>query len=196
MIEAVSVDFDGVIHNADKGWQDGVVYGAPIPGSLEALRELMLDHPVFIMTARPDLAPVARWLKDFGFDTVIQDAASPFAKKRWHTRGVLLVTNAKLPAIAYIDDKGLRFTNWMDMAESVEVIASQEDGDLLSSRKAVEQEFRGRVLNQMADDLLATSLECSVEFAKGVLWAAERIRMRAQPLEVDFSGEIFSSEEP
>jgi hypothetical protein len=192
VIEAVAVDFDGVIHNADQGWQDGVIYGDPIPGSLETLRELMLDHPVFIMTARPDLAPVAQWFSERGFDTIHRET-----KERWHTKGVLLVTNRKLPAIAYIDDKGVRFTDWKGAAEEVDIIASimPKGADLLRSRKAVEQTFRSHVLNWMADDLLATSLECSIEFAKGVLWAAERIRMRAMPPQVDDSGEIFYSEE-
>jgi hypothetical protein len=114
VIEAVSVDFDGVIHDANNGWQDGIIYGDPIPGSLEALKELMLDHPVFIMTARPDLEPVAQWLAERGFDTAVQDASSPKAKDRWHTRDVLLVTNVKLPALVYIDDKALRFTDWSE----------------------------------------------------------------------------------
>jgi hypothetical protein len=112
MIEAVAVDFDGVIHNADNGWQGGVIYGDPLPGSLDALRELMKDHPVFIMTARPNLVPVAEWLKNFGFDTITQDAYDKEAKERWHTRDILLVTNVKLPAIVYIDDKGYSFKSW------------------------------------------------------------------------------------
>lgn len=112
MIEAVAVDFDGVIHDAYDGWRGGEIYGDPIPGAIEALNALMKDHPVFIMTARPDLKPVAFWLSAFGFDTVTQDAAGKNAKDRWHTRGTLLVTNVKLPAIAYIDDKGFGFESW------------------------------------------------------------------------------------
>ena len=36
----LAIDFDGVIHNADKGWYDGTCYGEPIPGALEAIKEL------------------------------------------------------------------------------------------------------------------------------------------------------------
>jgi hypothetical protein len=197
VIEAVAVDFDGVIHNANDGWQNGVIYGDPLPGALEALRELMLDHPVFIMTARPDLAPVAEWLANFGFDTLTQDASTSRAKNRWHTRGVLLVTNAKLPAIAYIDDKGFGFCGWDEgVVEWVNRTAAAGTTEPVASTQDTEQTSRAKVLNWMADDLLATSLECSIEFAKGVLWAAERIRMRAMPPQVDDSGEIFYSEEP
>jgi hypothetical protein len=112
MIEAVAVDFDGVIHDAYDGWRGGEIYGHPLPGAIDALHELMNDHPVFIMTARPDLAPVAAWLENIGFTTITQDACDKNAKTRWHTRGTLLVTNVKLPAIAYIDDKGFGFESW------------------------------------------------------------------------------------
>lgn len=30
----------------------------------------------------------------------------------WSERGQLLVTNRKLPAVAYIDDRGIRFESW------------------------------------------------------------------------------------
>lgn len=136
MIEAVSVDFDGVIHNADKGWQGGTVYGDPMPGALQALRELMDKHPVFIMTARPDLEPVAQWLSRLGFETMTQDAADENAKKRWHTRGILLVTNAKLPAIAYIDDKGFGFEGWHeDVVDWVNRTAEISQGGGVAHRR-------------------------------------------------------------
>ena len=32
----IAIDFDGVIHTFDKGWNDGTCYGDPIPGSIEA----------------------------------------------------------------------------------------------------------------------------------------------------------------
>lgn len=32
----------------------------------------------------------------------------------WNERGQLLVTNRKLPAVAYIDDRAIRFTSWRD----------------------------------------------------------------------------------
>ena len=36
----LAIDFDGVIHNFDKGWHDGTCYGEPIMGSIEAIKEL------------------------------------------------------------------------------------------------------------------------------------------------------------
>ena len=48
----IAVDFDGVIHNFDKGWHDGTCYGDPLPGALEALKRLSQDYNVIIFTAK------------------------------------------------------------------------------------------------------------------------------------------------
>lgn len=181
MIEAVAVDFDGVIHNAHSGWRNGMIYGGPIPGSLESLRELMLDHPVFIMTARPDLAPVAKWLEERGFDTVHRET-----KERWHTRGILLVTNRKLPAIAYIDDKGVRFTDWKGVAVEVDIIASisPKVDNLLAARRAADNTFRAHVLAEAADLVHEygdfTYDDAGHKAAEAVWRASQKLRDKAQ----------------
>ena len=180
MIEAVAVDFDGVIHDADNGWQGGAIYGNAIPGALETLRDLMLDHPVFVMTARPDLEPVAKWLRDRGFDTIHRET-----KERWHTRGILLVTNRKLPAIAYIDDKGIRFTDWKGAAAEIDVLTSiaPKVSDLLAARRAADNTFRAHVLVEAADLVHEfgdfTYDDVGHKAAEAVWRAAEKLREKA-----------------
>ena len=39
-LKNMAIDFDGVIHNFDKGWYDGTCYGDPLPGSIEAIKKL------------------------------------------------------------------------------------------------------------------------------------------------------------
>jgi hypothetical protein len=114
-VTTVAIDFDGVIHRYSRGWQDGSIYDLPFDGALDGLRQLMSRHAVFIFTSR-NTAQVAGWLHDHGFKVSTDDSA--FRHDRdwdgvfWETRGVLLVTNRKLGASAYLDDRAVRFTSW------------------------------------------------------------------------------------
>jgi hypothetical protein len=106
-VSTVAVDFDGVVHAYSKGWSDGTIYDEPLPGAFDALRSLMERYAVFIFTTR-DVASVADWISDHsGIRTTNLEPP-----KFWNGRNELLVTNRKYPAIAYIDDRGIRFESW------------------------------------------------------------------------------------
>ena len=42
----IAVDFDGVLHNFDKGFYDGTCYGEPIEGSIDTLKILSKKYNV------------------------------------------------------------------------------------------------------------------------------------------------------
>lgn len=107
----ISVDFDGVIHQYSQGWQDGTIYDPPMPGALDGLRMLMEYDAVFILTTR-DVHQVATWLNEHGIHPVITMNTFEDEKPFWHARGTLLVTNRKLAANVYLDDRALHFTTW------------------------------------------------------------------------------------
>lgn len=138
----VAVDFDGVIHRYSRGWQDGTIYDPPVPGTVHALRALLEQYAVYVLTTR-EPEQVMPWLEGLGFDVTIDErcdrchgdgglqdvdldgrpvmgrAEDPCRECKgsgqlwaWDGRGQLLVTNRKLPAIAYIDDRAIRFTSW------------------------------------------------------------------------------------
>lgn len=123
--KTVAVDFDGVIHAYSRGWVDGTIYDEPLPGALDGLRTLMAHHAVFIHTAREPEA-VMPWLEGHGFDVTIDErcgrchgVGGPCSScwgssqlRFWNERGQLLVTNRKLPAWRYLDDRAVRFTSW------------------------------------------------------------------------------------
>tara|TARA_R110002020_G_scaffold265980_3_gene480821 strand:+ start:3140 stop:4147 length:1008 start_codon:yes stop_codon:yes gene_type:complete len=110
----LAIDFDGVIHNFDKGWHDGTCYGDPIEGSLEAIKKLSEKYNLIIFSAkvRPDRPLVdnktgkelvCEWLKKHGVMKYIQE-----------------VTHEKPRAKYYIDDKALEFKdNWFNILERV-----------------------------------------------------------------------------
>lgn len=118
-VATVAVDFDGVIHTYEKGWQDGSIYGEFVPGAVEGLSRLASSYAVFIHTTR-NAHQVARWIEDKSgraFECTTRVPRSGF----WNQRGYLLVTNRKLPAVAYIDDRAVRFTTWTLALAEVEV---------------------------------------------------------------------------
>ncbi|MFD8226891.1 hypothetical protein ACFV16_22270 [Streptomyces massasporeus] len=106
--KAIGVDFDGVIHTYGQGWQGGEIYGELMPGAAESLRTLMETYAVFIHTTR-DPHTVAPWMAERGFPA---EADEDPTRNFWSTQGVLLVTQKKLVAIAFIDDRAIPFRTW------------------------------------------------------------------------------------
>ena len=110
----LAIDFDGVIHNSDKGWLDGTCYGEPIPGAIEAIRQLSKRFNIIIFTAKakPDrplvegktgTELVSSWLSKYGILDCISE-----------------ITSEKPRSELYIDDNGYRFENWQDTKIFVE----------------------------------------------------------------------------
>ncbi len=116
MATTIAVDFDGVLHSYERGWADGTIYGDWKPGAVAALAQLMQHHAVFIHTTRP-ARQVARWIERMsghGFECTTRVPRTSWFRPSgfWNERGTLLVTNRKLAAIAYIDDRSVRFEAW------------------------------------------------------------------------------------
>lgn len=95
----ISIDFDRVIHKYSKGFLDGKIYDEPVKGAVEAIRRLQeAGFEVVILTAKSNIkernSDIRQWLKQNGINKV-------------------KVSHTKFPAIAYIDDRAIRFEgNW------------------------------------------------------------------------------------
>lgn len=97
----IGIDFDGVIHSYEDGWQDGTIYGVPIHGFREAIARFQAKgYECVILTARTDHEAIREWLKKWSLPE-------------------LEITNTKLPCFMYIDDRAVRFTTWKDMQNYV-----------------------------------------------------------------------------
>ena len=113
-VKNIAIDFDGVIHNSDKGFFDGTCYGDPIPGSIEAVAKIAQSFEIIIFTAkakpnRPLVKGktgtelVVEWLEKYGIMKYVKE-----------------VTSEKPRALLYIDDNGYRFENWQSTLEFME----------------------------------------------------------------------------
>ena len=124
-VQTVAVDFDGVLHSYERGWADGSIYGDWKPGAVAALSQLMQQYAVFVHTTR-NPKQVARWIErrtGYGVECTTHPPRTWYGRRKpfWNQQGVLLVTDRKLAAIAYIDDRALRFTNWPDALAAVDI---------------------------------------------------------------------------
>lgn len=103
----IAIDFDGVIHKNSKGFHDGTVYDEPIEGAFEAIKQLRKQGyqiVIFTAKAKPDrplingktgIELIEEWLDKYEM--------LPYIKE---------ITPEKPRAIAYIDDRAIRFTDW------------------------------------------------------------------------------------
>lgn len=123
---AVAFDFDGVIHKYRKGWQHGKIYDKANEDVVELMKFLsMLSVPCVIISTRYPEQIKDWWDKqNFGIESRILDPDEFFYKD--FTR--IGITNRKIPAQLYIDDRAYRYTGQNAM-RILHDIASFDEGE-------------------------------------------------------------------
>jgi hypothetical protein len=111
------IDFDGVIHSYDRGWQNGEIYGAVVPGFFEWAENVKEHFRLVIYSSRSTsdegVIKMARWLHEqrsawriaTGFPN---DGPAPTEFEFAHE---------KLPAFLTIDDRAICFKGDWSAAE-------------------------------------------------------------------------------
>lgn len=93
----IAVDFDGVIHSYESGWQGAdVCADPPVAGAIDWLNMIVQTFDVVILTTRGD--------QDGG-----NEAVAAYLREHGYTGPNLTVTSHKVPALVYVDDRGWRF---------------------------------------------------------------------------------------
>ena len=105
--KAVCFDFDGVIHKYSKGWQDGSIYDTYNKNILDLMLFLQkAGIPIFICSTR-EPEQIINWWNKQGFWC---DACGVGSQTFWKDLKIIGVTNKKLPAQLYIDDRAYKYT--------------------------------------------------------------------------------------
>lgn len=125
-MKTVAVDFDGVIHAYSKGWQDGSCYDDPMPAAIYGLKALMELYSVFILSTR-DPEQIAQWMQKHAPE-IETEVIQPLTVLFWQKPGVLGITNRKLPAMAYIDDRSYLFKDWKTVVADKSIFVDYPKG--------------------------------------------------------------------
>ena len=112
----IGIDFDGVIHQNSKGFYDGTIYDDPIPGAFEAIRKISEKYTIIVFSAK---AKKDRVLIDgkTGIELIWE-----WLEKHNMSQFIKEVTSDKPRAVAYIDDKAIRFLDWSQTLAELEKI--------------------------------------------------------------------------
>ena len=112
------IDFDGVIHSYEKGWQDGLVYGTVVPGFFEWAAEAQKQFKLVIYSSRSSTeegrlamgAWLARQMHNYHEDG-------------GNARVELAMAHEKPAAWLTIDDRAIQFRgDWSDPSLSAEAM--------------------------------------------------------------------------
>ncbi len=104
----LAIDFDGVIHDHKKGTSMTVIAGKPIDGAFESMQNLFGAGFVIVVHSARAGHPggqqlIERWIKTWQIST--------------GTKFDFTVTDRKPEALAYIDNRAIRFTRWGDIED-------------------------------------------------------------------------------
>jgi len=109
----IAIDFDGVVHNWDKGWHDGTCYGEPINGALDSIKSLSKNFNIILFTAKARIdRPMVQGKTGV---ELVEDWCRKYDIMKYITE----ITSEKPRALLYIDDNGYRFLSWSETMKYV-----------------------------------------------------------------------------
>lgn len=102
------IDFDGVIHSYEKGWQDGVIYGSVTPGFFEWAEQAAEHFKLVVYSSRSKTSDGINAMMVWLYEQ----------RKKWRAEGGMHeidaplsfeFANEKPPAFLTIDDRAIQF---------------------------------------------------------------------------------------
>lgn len=133
IMKTISIDFDGVIHQYSQGYKDGEIYDTLVPGAKEFLiKAHERGYPIFIMSTRNPVQIYA-WIQQqipeltFGIFTGYGNF--------YNDKKIIGITNRKLAAHIYIDDRGYKFEGYFPDVDKFETYQEREKRRIICPNK-------------------------------------------------------------
>jgi hypothetical protein len=106
--KAVAFDFDGVIHKYSEGWKDGSIYDEPNMEILNLIQLLQLAKIPCVIISTREPNQIKEWWDKQGFSITAKPLC--FETKFFNDCTYVGITNRKIPAQLYIDDRAYKYT--------------------------------------------------------------------------------------
>lgn len=116
-MKTVAFDFDGVIHQYEEGWLDGSIYSSPNWTVVECINRLLGKGIAVVIISTRDPQQIKEWVDH---RLLFPCTVVPSDQKFWNTTAEVGITNVKMPAMLYVDDRGLRFDRELDIFKDVD----------------------------------------------------------------------------
>lgn len=121
-LKSICIDFDGVVHSYEDGWQDGKIYGHVLPGFFEWAVKAKAQFKLVIYSSRSHTEEGNRLMQSW-----IQRELETWSKGNSSVLSIqdFFFATAKPPAWVYIDDRAITFRgNWKAKELDPEVLAN------------------------------------------------------------------------
>lgn len=112
--KTIAIDFDGVIHKSRKGFYDGTIYDDEVLDVCSSLEKLSKKYKIIIFTCKAN--PNRPLIDNKNGIELITEWLEEKKLLKYIDKIVWGKPNAKF----YIDDKGIRFDNWINTLKKIE----------------------------------------------------------------------------
>lgn len=114
------IDFDGVIHSYDKGWQNGVIYGTVTPGFFDWAQEAAALFRLVVYSSRSKTPEGVAAMQDWLAEQMVLWMVDKNLSGPVNFSDSFEFASEKPPAFLTIDDRAVTFTgDWSAIPPTV-----------------------------------------------------------------------------